>query len=341
MEKPGLLHLTSLVVGTIIGAGVLAVPYAVAKSGFLIGSIHIFVISILMVFLHLAILKISFVAREKLQLVGIAEKFFGRAGKAAMGVLYIFSIYGALLAYIIGVGISLSELFGGKPFFWSIVFFAIFAPLIRMGIKSIAKAEFFLSVCLIIIITIISLFVSPMFDAANLKTADWSQGFLPFGVVFFALFGFSAIPVVAAASPNRNMAKKAVIFGTVLPAILYLIFTATVLGVTGASTTEIATIGIGRAVGRVGVILGNLFAVFAMSTSFLGLGLALKEVYMWDLKLKHNAAWSAATAVPIILFFIGGRSFIATLEFTGSFILTTIALMVVIMYIKTIGSSKL
>ena len=55
-------------------------------------------------------------------------------------------------------------------------------------------------------------------------------------------------------------------------------------GVTAA--TEIATIGLGKVLGTYFNIFGNLFAIFAMATGFLALGVALKEMYEYDYNIN-------------------------------------------------------
>ena len=62
------------------------------------------------------------------------------------------------------------------------------------------------------------------------------------------------------------------------------------VGVTGKGTTEIATIGLG-VLGKHILILGNLFVVLAMMTSFLALALALMETFDYDLKMHKNISW--------------------------------------------------
>ena len=74
--------------------------------------------------------------------------------------------------------------------------------------------------------------------------------------------------------------------------IAYLLFALVVVGATGINTTQIATIGLGLLIGKHMILFGNLFAIFAMGTSFLTLGLALKEMYAYDYNLSNFKSWA-------------------------------------------------
>jgi amino acid permease len=114
---------------------------------------------------------------------------------------------------------------------------------------------------------------------------------------------------------HRFEFKKAIIIGSIIPFAVYLLFAVAVVGITGMDTTEVANIGVGRVLGTLPLILINLFAVIAMATSFIALGLGLKEMYQFDYGWKPHWAFSAVITVPII----GGiHSFITILGISGA-----------------------
>ncbi|MEK6816901.1 MAG: aromatic amino acid transport family protein, partial [Nanoarchaeota archaeon] len=53
------LEAIATLVGTIIGAGVLGIPYVVAKSGIKIGLVHILLLGIAILFINLYVAEIS------------------------------------------------------------------------------------------------------------------------------------------------------------------------------------------------------------------------------------------------------------------------------------------
>ena len=117
---------------------------------------------------------------------------------------------------------------------------------------------------------------------------------------------------------DKKKLKKAIIIGSLIPFLVYLLFAAAVVGVTGINTTEVATIGLGETLGEYMIIFGNLFAVVAMATSFLILGLALKWMLHYDYKIPKTASWFLTCFIPLSLFLIGIKSFIGVIGITGA-----------------------
>ncbi len=64
-------------IGTIIGAGVLGIPYVIAKSGFLYGSILIIAIGLAFLVLNLFVGEIVLRTKGQYQLTGYMEKYLG------------------------------------------------------------------------------------------------------------------------------------------------------------------------------------------------------------------------------------------------------------------------
>src|SRR3989344_332548 len=321
MEKR-LIEGIAVLIGIVIGAGVLGIPYVVAKAGFLTGLLVIILLGVAVMLINLAVGEISLRTNGNHQLTGYAEKYLGKKGKFLMTVTMLLGIYGALLAYIIGVGEALSAIFGLNSFIFSIIFFVFVAGLVYLGIKSIAESDMFLMsfvIGLILIISAICIF-SGKLNFMNLNEFSWNKIFVPYGVILFALVGASAVPEMREVLrwEKENM-KKAIIVGSLIPLVLYALFAFSIVGVFGDKTTEIATLGLSQGFGNWIGIFANLFAVFAMTTSFMGLGLALKEMYNFDYKLSNNISWILACFIPMIAFLIGFKSFINVIGLTGIF----------------------
>jgi len=92
---------------------------------------------------------------------------------------------------------------------------------------------------------------------------------------------------------NEKMMKKSIIIGSLIPIILYVLFTIAVYGFAGQSTPEIATIALGK--------LPCILAIFTMFTAFFALGIALKELFIFDFKMKHDSAFLLVIAPVLFL----------------------------------------
>jgi len=122
MKKEGYESI-GVLVGTIIGAGVLGIPYVISKAGFLTGLTTIILLGLVILAINLSIGEVVLRTKGKHQLTGYAEKYLGKKGKLLMSLSMILGITGALLAYIVGVGEAFGAIFYTNPFWFSIGFF--------------------------------------------------------------------------------------------------------------------------------------------------------------------------------------------------------------------------
>jgi len=338
-------------VGTIIGAGVLAIPYAFMKAGFLTGLLNLIILSAAVVFLYLYMGEIVLRTKGKMQLTGYAQKYLGKNGRRLMAFTMIFGIYGAIVAYIIGVGRSLNSLFHlpaidafgifiSPDLLSSIIFFAFGITVVYFGLEWIKKSELVMSTIVISIILLITIISILGINLSNLFYFNMPSIFIPYGVVLFALAGAVAIPEMEEELvKHRDKLKKAIFIGTLIPIALYLIFALVVVGNCGIKTGEIATTCLIDKYGILMMILGNLFPIFAMSTSFLTLGLGLKQMFNYDYKFSHLISWLYTALVPLILFFwifffVKSEIFYNTIGLTGGIAMTLEGILIVLMFNK-------
>lgn len=66
--------------GTVIGAGILGLPYVFAKSGFLFGLFWLLVLGIITLYTFLCLGEISLRTKADHQLPGLAGKYLGKGG---------------------------------------------------------------------------------------------------------------------------------------------------------------------------------------------------------------------------------------------------------------------
>ena len=144
-KKLPLLEAISILVGTIIGAGILGIPYVVAQAGFITGLVILAVISFTVIMINLYLGEIVLSTKARHQLTGYAEKYLGKFGKYLMFGSVVFGFYGALLAYIIGEGQVLAALTGGNEMVYSLLFFMGASALVYIGLTIVQKFEFFMT----------------------------------------------------------------------------------------------------------------------------------------------------------------------------------------------------
>jgi len=163
------------------------------------------------------------------------------------------------------------------------------------GIKEFKKIEP-LGVAGIFLVTLILGIINfNKISITNLATTNPSFLFLPFGVTLFAFLGVSSIPEIKRVlQKNTKLMKKSIIIGSLIPLVVYLIFTAVVIGLHGNAIAQVAAISLGKII--------TLLGILTMFTAFLALSLALQDTYRFDFGLKFKSAWLLGIAIPLILF---------------------------------------
>ncbi len=314
-------------VGTIVGAGILAIPYVVAQSGFLLGFIITVVLGLSLLLLNLMTGEVVLRTKKQHQLTGYAERYLGLAGKRLMMFSMVFGIYGALTAYLIGEGETLKALFGwGHPLWYSLIFFGLAFFVIYQGVKAAGKVDLILIILLLTIVAVIGIFSYKNIVLENLTYFNWTKFFVPYGVILFALAGITSIPEMQeVVGEQKKKMKKAIIIGSVIPIILYILFAFIVVGVIGLHNFEvlqpnerIATVALSIYSSPIFGILANCIAVLSMFTSFLSLSIALIEMYEYDYVLPHTSALVLTFSIPLLITLLKLSTFITIIALTGA-----------------------
>ena len=290
---------TFTLTGTIIGAGILGLPYVFAQSGFLAGLFWLIVLGAVMIFVNLTLSETILRTKGKHQLSGYAEKYLGRWGKYAMFFAMLFGIYSALLAYLIGEGESLSKLLPGNinPILLGIAFWLVMTLLLREGLRGLKKIETWGVLGIIIIILGIFIKFIPHVQPSNLLTFNLPNFVLPIGVIMFALLGFTSIPELRQEIKGQEkFFKKAIILGTLIPIFLYILFSSIFVGILGKNVTEVATLSFGPLI----TILG----IFTMLTSYFVLSYSIRDTFKYDFKTSKTTNFVFTSLAPLIVYIL-------------------------------------
>jgi len=290
---------TFTLTGTIVGAGILGLPYVFSKSGFLVGLFWLITLGAVMIYVNLTLGEISLRTRGEHQLSGYAEKYLGKWGKGLMFFAMIFGVYSALLAYLVGEGESLSKIIPGNinPIIFGAIFWLIMTLLLQEGLRGLKKVETWGVIAIIIVIAGIFIRFVQFVKIENLSTWNNEYFVLPIGVVLFAMLGFTSIPELRKEIEGQEkLLKKAIIIGTLIPVILYIIFSGIFMGVLGTNITEIATLSFGP--------LMTILGIFTMLTSYFVLSFSLKDTFKYDMKTNKKIRFILVSLVPLLLYAI-------------------------------------
>ncbi len=331
----------SILLGTIVGAGIFGIPYVIARSGIIPGFFYLLILGGAVLLIHLFFGEIVLRTKEKHRLVGYAQKYLGNWGRILITISTILGLTGALLAYIILSGDFLKIIFSFlnlPSFYFSLMFWAILSYFIFRGIKLIAPAELFMNIAFFFIIFLILCFALPKLNLQNFTLINFEHIFLPYGVILFSLVGWMAVPIISETFKSleaRKNLKKVIILAISIVIFLYFLFALAVIGVSGKNTTPEVFQGLLPYLGQKIIIFGALFGIFAIVTSFLILGNYFKNTLFYDYKVPRWISASIACGLPFILFLIGFRGFIETIGFVGT-IIGAIEGVVIILIFKNI-----
>jgi len=220
---------SSELIGTIVGAGFLGIPYVVSKSGFTSGLIQLIVIGIVITLTMLYLGEIIQRTQSSHQLPGYAERYLGKEGKKLMSFSVSFGIFSAILAYLMAEGESISHLiFNSSQYslYCALGFWLLLSILLLGGLGTLKKGES-IGVILLLIMTIsITVLYSSNIDSSNLATFSSSHFFAPLGVILFAFLAFTAMPEVRSIlSGERKKMKRVILISYFTAFTIYVIFT--------------------------------------------------------------------------------------------------------------------
>lgn len=308
--------------GMIVGAGMFAIPFSFAQTGFWLGTAELVLLSGVMLLLHLLYGEIVLATPEFHRMPGYTRIHLGHRAVAVSWMSSLFGTIGTLLAYLI-IGSLFLETVVSRVLPVSGVALAsglaCFVALITFfPLKKESAINGALTVCEIAFVAGLSLFLMRHVAPSHLAGVDWSNVFVPYGVLLFALSGASVIPdLVTALGREKRKVRAAIVVGSLIPAILYFFFAFAVVGVTGSATSSEAIAGLGRAVGNNAVLFASMAGFLAVLTSFIALSANFQAMLSLDLKISRRTAWLTASGLPFILYLAGFQNFIAIISIVG------------------------
>ena len=336
-----------LVAGTSIGAGMLALPVMVAFAGF-IPSFAALALSWLFMFTTAyLILEVNLAFPGNVNMITMAGKTLGVAGKIVCWVVYLLLLYSLTAAYIAGCAplfLQMIEvIFGSQVPVWIGAFplLILFGFFVYFGTRTVDYVNRLLMIGLIIAYFALIVFLPSYIDFNLLKRIDFSAvwGAIP---VIFTSYGFHiVIPSLTTYLHHDSRKLKAAIFiGSLIPLIVYCVWVFLVLGVvplTGlygaweggfSATIPLASLIASPWISNI----ASAFAFFAMITSFLGVSLSLSDFLGDGLRL-HRFTWGREfacliTFIPPLLFVLTyQRGFLLALQYAGLFVVILLGLL--------------
>ncbi|MFH0751082.1 MAG: aromatic amino acid transport family protein, partial [Chloroflexota bacterium] len=275
---------TSLIVGAGVGAGIMAVPYLAERVG-LVGLAVILPIAwAASALVHLMLAEVLFRTGQDLQVVELMRLYVlrGRAGRWVLWAVFALlsvAFLANLAAYVSGAGEIVADLANIDRRVAELLVYAISAGVVFFGLRAVGIAERFGALALVGLLAAIAVgAVGIPFEPSLGPSGTPSEWLALYGMVMYAYWTFYSVPqVVAGMGSDHRGAVRAILLGLALNGVLTAVVAIVALGVS-TEVTEVAIIGIGDRLGDWAGVVGSLFIVAALVTSYWSVSLALADI---------------------------------------------------------------
>ncbi|HUC31435.1 MAG TPA: aromatic amino acid transport family protein [Candidatus Paceibacterota bacterium] len=328
--------IAAIVAAATIGEGVFAVPYIIQASGWVVALGYFIAVIAIVSVAHILYLRTLAAMDEKERLLGLARKYFGSTGFWIGFVAIVIGLLLGFVAYLLLGTQFLQILFPGlSPAAALGIFWVLLACLVWGSEGRIARFEA-IGIALVSF-AILFIFFSghPASVLGNVPLAVPANFFLPFGVVIFALAGWTSVePVYELVYKNEgeksglSSAPFAVFaIGTAFAGLLYWLFAAGVIGtvphVAMDTISGIASWPLWRK--------DILAAVGLLSVSVVSVPIAreIRGAMEKDLGWNTFVSRAAIVILPLAAVLAGFNNFLSIVDIAGGVFISTQYLLII------------
>jgi len=329
-----------IITGTAIGGGMLALPLVTAQLGFWGTLVFLFVCWAVMTYAAILILKVNLRFAPNTSFSTMAYETIGRSGQIITWLSFLLLLYALTAAYITAGASLLHNVIPGR-IGNALLFTCVLGLFVIWGTHAVDKANRILitlkAIGFLMVVAVLVPHVS--LPLLNHHPAIWHSGFIALPVLITS-FGFAVvIPSVRHyVGDHPAHLKRIVLIGSSIPLIIYILWEITTLGVIKPQGQQgFASIHHGNVDDLIQllahythshwVLIGsNFFTDIAVTTSFLGVSLALYDFLadgfnLTQQKPQQKLSLAALTYIPPLLFaWFYPDGFIIALSYAGIFV---------------------
>ena len=315
---------TSIIVGHGVGAGILAVPYLASRAPWWDFIWILAVAYVVNLLLHLMIAELS-LNNNGAQFVKCFENelFTGRFKKVATWIVFgflAFSVLCNVASFITGSAAVFTSWFNLPSWAGMLIYYVVAGLVVFFGMKIVGICEKFSVFAMIIVIGI--LFVATVTSQTSALPSTFiasTNAMALYSTVAFSLSAVMSVPqVVKGVAGDRKKIIGAIAAGTGINAFLIVVVTfMTLLGAGQAITKNGALVDLSAALGGWVSIVGYVFSLLALSTSFWANTLNMRDIIAEQTKWNLKICWLLATLPCLILALCGMTSFVGFARLAG------------------------
>jgi tyrosine-specific transport protein len=323
------------IVGTVIGLGILAIPFAAKQVGVWPTTLLIIWVAFIMVVINILFAEIIIFDKRKECIIAYAGRYLGDWARRIETFSIFFGYTGSILAYVLAMAVFIQAIIPGDiNYFWPIIlaYSGVTCIVLINGVKSLGRMEILLTGLMCAAFVVVFLASGNHWGSVN---DNWSRWILPYGVIWFALTGESAIPIaVTILGKERKKIIKIILSAYGVIAIITILFFMGALWTGGASVGPDPFVAMAQKMGGWVKYAGSLIGILAVVTSHWVLSTYLKKILVSDIKLTPLVGWFLAVFTPLVLILLGASNFVHIIGLVGVVAGTTDALILLTIYKK-------
>jgi tyrosine-specific transport protein len=333
---------TSLIAGTCIGGGMLAMPVQTAETGFFLSAMALLASWFFMTFTGLLLVEATLWVKNETHFASLSRILLGNGAKVIALSVYLFMNYASLVAYIAGGSALINSWFAANGLIISyemacVLFTSCFGLIVFLGAHFIGKLNFIFVIGLCVCyLGLVSIGIGNIQQDYLTFRSAWKACFGTFSMILATFSYQMVVPSVCSyMNYDREKLKKAVIVGTTIPLIVYVLWIFVIHGAVpldgenslreAFANGSSATVPLRAHLQHWSLVLmADVFAFFAVATSYLGLSLALFHFLsdcFRELKLEigRNLIIFLTIIPALILAVLFPRALLQSLDISGGF----------------------
>lgn len=319
---------TSIIVGHGVGSGILAVPFLASRNTWWDFFWIIGIAYAVNLLLHLMIAELSLNNKGAQFVKCFQNELFtgilaGKAGKVISWIVFAclgFSVLCNVVGFITGSAAVLNSWFGLQNVAGMVIYYIFAASVVFFGMKFVGICEKYSVFAMIAVVGI--LFVATL----NSELSPLPNRFIAssnlmalYSTVSFSLSAVMSVPqVVKGSYGKRKKIVGAIAAGTGINAFLIILITfMTLIGAGKAITKNGALVDLSAHLGGWVSIVGYIFSLLALSTSFWANTLNMRDVISEQTGWNNKLSWFLASFPCLIFALFGFTSFVGFARIAG------------------------
>ena len=323
-SKLNFLEATGIIVGHGVGAGILSVPYLASHNSFR-ETVFILIFAYLVALvLHLIIAELSY-NNNGAQFVKCfdSELFAGKIKTVLTWTAFILlgvSVIVNVSAFLTGAAAVFAQWFGLPDFVGILVFYVLGASVVFVGMKLVGICEKYAVIAMVVVMGVI--FVATLMRGTEALPTDWrgfNNALALFGMISFSLSAVMSTPqVVKGLGGDKKRIRSSIALGLAVNAsLIFLITLTTLLGTGGDVSEEGAFVDLARRFGGWVAVVGYVFTLLALATSFWANTLNLRDIVSEQTGWGRRLSWLIASLPCLVLAMLGLDSFVGFTRFAS------------------------